>query len=142
MAGTQILSIRSFIASFDVVTYKESEFRYSDVLVLNSLFFFLIQLFFKCVLIPHHCHSIEGQGQGTESISSEGQYSNLLDKPNYIFNMMGVRKHIYRLHCLDKILGIKQCQITSLCGRIAAYIDNYLGLGIEYDVNTSFISPA
>ena len=45
-----------------------------------------------------------------------------------------MREHVNRLHFLYGILGVEQCKVACLCGRVAAHIDYALRLRAEYCV--------
>lgn len=50
-------------------------------------------------------------------------------KQHYVFHVMGVGEHIYRLHCFHTIFDIQQLEVTRLCSRITTNIYDPFGFG-------------
>ena len=48
--------------------------------------------------------------------------------------MRSMREHIHRLHSLNAIGYIKSLEVAGLSGRVAAYVDNALGVGTKYSL--------
>src|SRR5690554_8194546 len=46
---------------------------------------------------------------------------------DHVFNVMGMRKHIHRLHTGNEVEHIQQLQITRLGGRVTAHIYDLIG---------------
>ena len=60
----------------------------------------------------------------------------MLDEPfaDDVFHVVGMREHIYWLHCLYFIFGIKQLQVACLRGRIAADVNDAFRFGKQNDI--------
>ena len=58
-----------------------------------------------------------------------GQPRLLALKQDDVLHMLGMGEHIHGLHTNHTVLSIKKLQITCLGGRVAAYIDNAVGIG-------------
>src|SRR5690554_4125878 len=50
---------------------------------------------------------------------------------DHVFNVVGMRKHIHRLHTGNAVAYIQQLQITRLGGRVTAHIYDLIGSRIQ-----------
>ena len=62
-----------------------------------------------------------------------------LDESHDIFDMVSVREHVDRLHIGHAIFRIEQSKVACLSSRVAADIDEHIGLSIEDDIDHIFV---